>query len=105
MKLYELPAAFERVAEKLVDLEGELTPELEKELAALEGELARLVNGIGCLVQRFTRHAETAKAEADRLLRLAHSRANAAARLKDYLRRHLECLGIRKYETGLFRVR
>jgi len=105
MKLYELPAAFEWLAEKLDDLDGELTPDLENELAALEYELAHKVTGICCLVQRFMRQAEAAKAEADRLHALSRVRANAAARLKEYLQLHLESMGLRKYETDLFRVR
>ncbi len=64
MKRYELPAAFERFAEKLSEGDGELTSNLEKELGTLERELARLVDAICSLVQRFTRHAEAAKAEA-----------------------------------------
>src|SRR5262249_31907538 len=105
MKLYELPIAFEHFADKLADQEGELTGELEIALGTLENELARLVDAICALVQRFTRQAEAAKAEADRLLNLPRVRANAAMRLKDYLKQHLECLRIRKYETNLFRVR
>lgn len=105
LKLYELPTAYEELEEALIEAGGELTPEIEARLDALEGNLEAKVDGLVGLAQQLARMGEAADAEAARLKRLASARTAAAGRLKEYLLRTLEQLGRPKVETDRFAVR
>lgn len=104
LHLYQITDALHAIEETLLENGGELTPELEEALNAMEGALEAKVDGIAGLVQHLARMSEAAKAEEKRLADLAKSRANAAARLKEYLLRELSDLERDKVETGRFRV-
>jgi hypothetical protein len=103
MKLYELPQKYEEILSKLTD--GEVTPDLEAELGALDETLQTKTEGICKMVQALNREAESANLEVARLSALAEIRLNAAARLKDYLKLTLELMNMTKVETDLFKVR
>lgn len=105
MKLYELPAAYERLADLLVGEDGEVSPEAEAALASLEGEFADRVDGVCKLIARFFSNAAAAHNEIERLALLEAQNSNAGNRLKAFLKACLEQMRMTKFETALFKVR
>src|SRR5262245_37204780 len=103
MKLYELPAAYESLMSRLTD--GEITPDLEAEIGALDQTLQDKTINICKIMQELGRQAESAKKEAERLEALSEVRIHATERLKEYLKTTLEALGMTKLETDLFKIR
>lgn len=82
-----------------VNEEGELDPEANKLLDQLQGDLTQKADNIVRMIEHLEGLAVSAKAQADRMARLAKSRSNNADRLKEYLKANLERLGIRHLET------
>jgi hypothetical protein len=105
LKLYEIPAAFAALDARLEDAGGELTPELAAELDALEGTLEARAEALAALIQQHQLTADAFRAEALRLAAAQAAHANAAGRLRDYLRAHLEVMGRPRLDAGAFRLR
>lgn len=105
MRLYDLAASWELIADEIVDAGGEITPEIASKLDALESILHAKADAICSLVQRFNRQATAAHAEADRLVKLANVRDRAAGKLAAYLKTCMEMMNTPKIETDIFRVR
>lgn len=103
LKLYELPAAFAALYEAIDD-DGEMTGELERQLAALEGNLGEKVNGICQLRQQWLRECEACGVEMERLKKRMQTKQAAEARMKRYILETLQQLGLTHYETDLFKV-
>lgn len=103
-RLYQLPAEFEAVA-ALADENGELPEAALERIAALEMALRDKLEGICCMVRSFEASAAAYRNEAERLGRSARAASNNADRLKAYMLRTLEQMGLRQAEAGLFRVR
>jgi hypothetical protein len=101
MKLYEIPGPWRELAGEIEANQGELTPELEKALSALEGELTEKAKAIVCIIREKELEAASAKAESDRLNALAQSKARTAERLKAYLRFTMEGCGIDRLDVGI----
>lgn len=100
MTLYHLPDAFKQLEHLIEQADGELTPELESTLDALQCTLQQKHDGICGLVRQFTADADAAKAESDRLAQLAQVRRNRADRLKRYLMETLQRLDMPGLETA-----
>lgn len=98
--LYQLGDALERIAETLIENGGELTPELEAELAKLEGAFDEKVERIALYVQNLSAMAHAANAEITRLTGLAVTRIKAADAMKRALRNEMERTGRTKIETA-----
>ena len=106
VKLYELAPMYRLVAESLSALgEGALEPGPDRE--AMEAQAMLDLAGIGdafdtkaenvaLVVQELEVEAEAIQTEADRLGMRAQARANAAKRLKDYLKANMIQAGVTK---------
>lgn len=105
MKLYEIPAAYREWENKVEDAGGEITPELEDELAGLDATLEVKVDAISSLVREADGRRDYFKAEASRLLDRASVEGNKSERLKAYLKQTLEELGKEKVVASLFTAR
>lgn len=103
MKLYQLPACFAEI--ELLASDGELTPDLEAKLDALEMELSTKLDSCCRVLRSLEARAAAYKAEADRMYDGAAKAETSAWRLKEYMQRTLEALGIERQDTELFRLR
>lgn len=99
LNLYQVAAALAELGEQLVDNGGELTPEIEAQLGKLEGAWEDKVERILLYAQNVRASGTAAAAEAERLNHLAKARANAAQRLRDYVKQLMEIAGRPKVET------
>jgi hypothetical protein len=95
----------------LAATEGEVTPEIQAALQAVDAWMAELdadlkgkVDNYAALIVTLEGRAEVRKAEAERLARRARIDAANAQFLKDRLRGELERRGIGKVETDRYRV-
>lgn len=97
--LYLIASDLDVLADLLYESGGELTPEIELRLAQLEGEFEQKAEGIGLLVKNVTAMASMVKAERQALAERETKLTGTAARLKDYLKTHMEQIGRPKIET------
>lgn len=105
MKLYEVSAELRSIDHAIEAMDGELPPDLEARLDALEGEFSNKVHGVCALIREHEQKAEAYKAEASRLDgRRKHYEA-AARWLKEYLQGALRVRQLERVDTGLFVVR
>jgi chromosome segregation ATPase len=85
MKLYEIPAALRALEAQIEEAEGVLTPELEAELEAVQGEFERKAEWIAMLIREAKLEAEKWKAEEERV----QNRRRALERRAEHLNRYL----------------
>ena len=94
MNLYEITATQLALIDKLVELEGELTPELEIELTLTKEQLEAKGVGYACIIKQLEYDVDIVDAEIKRLQSIKNSRVNAAERLKTSLATALQVFGI-----------
>ncbi len=92
--LYELTADLHEIERALIDSEGELTPEIELKLAALDIEVAEKVDGYRCVVARFESDARAIEEEQRLLTAKKQAVVNAATRLKERLKAYMDERGL-----------
>lgn len=104
--LYSLTAEYLAVLEllDLDTLEAEDAQTLELALDSIAGKISEKAEAIAGLVKQFEGMAELRAAEAKRMKALADADDKRAARLRDYLLRHLQAIGTEKVETPRFRI-
>lgn len=83
--LYKIADDLNRITDQLEDNGGELTPELEAELAFLSDAFPQKVGRCALVIRNLEAAGEAAKQEADRLKDLASRRLRAAESLKRYV--------------------
>lgn len=112
VRLYELTERLQRIQAALEESGGILTPALEEELDAVEGDIKEKVERTLHLVRQLEGSADDRKAlaavyaaEAARLKALATTSENAAKAVKKYLLEQLKQQGHSKVETRSFKVR
>lgn len=112
IRLYELPQEFEALGELLEENGGELTPEIEARLDALRDRFAEKKDSLVALVHRLQRRAEAAaavkkslRAEMEYHAEREKIHTNGVERLKSYLKRTMEELGVARLDEGQFPVR
>jgi hypothetical protein len=104
-KLWAISDELEEIGALLAEAGGELTPDLEARLDAVEGEFLAKVERVALYIRECERMAEGAKVEKDRLARIQKANESTADGLKRYLLAHLERHGRDKVDTYRARVR
>ena len=98
--LYALGDELEEIVDAIVELEGELTPELAERLEDIGGAFDEKVERCALFIQNLTAMAKVAESEAKRLRELAEVRTKTAARLKAYVKEQMQRTDRTKIETG-----
>jgi phage host-nuclease inhibitor protein Gam len=104
LKLYEISAEYDRVAEAIIENGGELTPELEAELEKIEGAFEEKAERVALYIRNLLATADTYTREALRIAQKSKSLQNTADSLKAYLKRNMEKLELTKVEGKLATV-
>lgn len=99
LKLYEITDKLLEIGARMVDADGEMTPEMEKELAGWEATFEEKAAMVALFIRHLELQAGMADEEATRLHALAKPRNNTAQRLKVYLMMQMEAAGVRKIDT------
>lgn len=102
--LFNITAEQKRINDALMELDGELTPELEEALLINAENFAVKVEGYATSIHQFEAYAEAADAEIKRLTALKKSAQGAAKRLKDNLAYGMEVMGYDKVDMGLHKL-
>lgn len=105
MRLWEITDELETVGGLIAENGGELTPEIEARLDALEGAYEAKVERIALAVQQYLANAGAAKVEEERLAAIRRSHERSADGLKRYLLASMRRSGNLKVETPRARVR
>lgn len=104
-RLYELPGLYYEVGRAIDEADGEVTPEIEGVLAALDATLEDKADGIASLAAEADAEAAYFDAELDRLRKRRDVATRRKESLKSYLHRTLMALGRDKVKGLRFTVR
>ncbi len=104
MSLYEIASTRDLLDAQLIELEGELTPELEQALADLDGKADFKIESVALYIREQLAQASAIKVEEERLHARRKVRENAADSLKQYLHREMDRLGKTKVNGVLATV-
>jgi hypothetical protein len=104
VKLYELALEHRRIDAAISEAQGEVTPEVEAMLDSISGAVEEKVDGICALIREREANAGAIKAEEMRLAALRRADEAAAERLKGYLLRNLQSLGLDHANGRRFRA-
>ena len=102
MKLYELTERYQRIMDRIDDVDGEIGPEAEQELVAINDSIEIKTENICCLLKSFEAEAAAMLAESKRLRERAASKQRAYDYLERYLKKNLESMNLKKVSTSLF---
>lgn len=102
--LYQLRELRDALDGKLQESGGELTPELEAELSALDVASDEKIERVALYIREQTAEAAAIETEATRLQDRANAKLNAAKSLKAYLQREMDRLGKEKVNGLLITV-
>lgn len=104
-KLWEITNELEEIAALIAEAGGELTPDLEDRLNAMEGAFAEKVERVALAVRNYVANAEAAKVEEERLAAIRKSHERSAEGLKRYLLISMQRADTPKVESPRARVR
>lgn len=85
LKLWEVSDELDAIFNELHEAGGEMTPELEERLAKMSEEFDTKVEWIALKVKEAEANETAAKAEADRLLKIARAFGRSAKSMKGYV--------------------
>ena len=102
--LYELTAAQAAIEDALYENGGELTPELEEQLAETREALPAKIDGYNHILARLAGMEAAADAEIKRLQALKKTAQNAQKSLKGHLLNAMQTFGIEKIEGSTCKV-
>lgn len=105
LKLWEVGDELNEIAIQIMEAEGEMTPEIEARLDALEGAFEDKIERIALKVRELEANETAAKAEADRLTAMTRAFGKAAERLKGYALFEMTRVGKDRIETNRAKVR
>lgn len=104
LKLYEITDKLLAIGGRMVENGGEMTPDMERELAGWEAAFEEKAAAVALFIQHLERQEQIAQDERKRILALATPYGNAAKRLRAYLQMQMEGATIQKVETPKAKV-
>jgi hypothetical protein len=109
MKLYELTRELQELYNAIVEADGEITPEVEKELDAVEGDIATKMESVGNLLRNldleashYAAKADLVKLEAKRLADKEKAITGRIEAIKGYCVHCLESAGLSKVKSASY---
>lgn len=96
MRLYQLPEAFQRIAAMIEEADGEITPETEEAIAALEASLQDSAEWAVGMIRQLMGERSMLTEMAARASYRADVRAKSIDRLRDLLTRAMVAADVRK---------
>lgn len=105
MNLYKISKDLAVLHQEIADAEGELSPDLEARLNALQGSVQQKVERIAYWYQNLKAEEQAFAAESDRLKRKRDARRKAMEWIKQYVKTCLEMDGLARIQTPIGTVR
>jgi ATPase subunit of ABC transporter with duplicated ATPase domains len=105
LKLYEIANALDAIAAEIIEAEGEIGPDVEARLDAMEGAFDEKVKRVALKVRELEATAKGVQVEADRLAAVVRRNKRAADWLKGYLVEEMQRAGRDVVNADLCKVR
>lgn len=102
LNIYQIEQAYIGLADQLSD--GEVTPELEAQLAITEAQMQEKGRNYGYVIKQLETDCEAIDNEIKRLQELKRLRSNAIDRLKSTLSQAMQLFGIMEIKTPTLKV-
>lgn len=102
--LYHIQSEYLQLAAILEDNGGEITEEIESQLAINQDQLEAKGVNYALVIRQMTGEADMIKGEIDRLTKLMKSKQNAADRLKNTIKSAMELYGIQSIKGELINI-
>jgi len=99
LPLYRLADEYELLGQRLLEAEGELTPELSEAWDKLSEAIDQKVENTGLYIKNLLATAKAEAEEAEIFYRRAKTKERAAKALKEYLKLNMERVGRDRIET------
>lgn len=104
MNLFKIEQQYIELADKLIELEGELTPEIEQALNITLAEFETKSIAYGHVIRKLDAECDIIDAEIKRLQSIKKARENASERLKTRIKQAMELFDMPKIETPLIKL-
>ena len=100
-RLYELATELAVINDTLIDAQGELTPDLEQRLDAVNLALEQKASGIRKWYAMIENDETALETEIARLQRIKKVNENLRERLKEYVKKNMEVAGLKTIKTQI----
>lgn len=104
MNIYQIEKEYLEISQKLIDTDGELTPELESELMINQQELEKKGIQYGYVVKSIENDIDVIDAEIKRLTAIKKTLSNSVDRLKNTLLNAMEMYQINELKTPTLKI-
>lgn len=104
LTIYQIEQSYNQLAEELIDNGGELTPELEQQLAITEEQLQNKSVAYSFVIKQMDADIETIDAEIKRLQNAKKQREKASEYLKERIKHAMELFNIEEIKTPLVKI-
>ena len=104
-KLYEITLSYQELESELLELQGELTTEIEEKLNSLSKDLASKTDSIGYILERLERESIALKEKSKQFQIVAKRLEQAYDRLKDYTKQNMKALDVSELQGESYRFK
>ncbi|CAB4204183.1 Siphovirus Gp157 [uncultured Caudovirales phage] len=104
MNIYQIANEYQLIINKVIELDGEITPEQEIELIINKNELEQKGINYAYVIKSLDSDCEAIDLELKRLQQLKKVRTNLAERLKDTISNAMNLYEVEKIETPLIKL-
>ena len=102
--LFQIEQEYKEIAEQLIELEGEPTPELEASLIINQQNLETKSTNYGIVIKQMDYEVGIIDSEIKRLNALKKQRTNAIERLENNIKNAMEIFGMSEIKTPLMKL-
>jgi hypothetical protein len=102
--LFQIEQEYKEIAEQLIELEGEPTPELEAALIINQQNLETKSTNYGIVIKQMDYEVGIIDSEIKRLNALKKQRTNAIERLENNIKNAMEIFGMSEIKTPLMKL-
>lgn len=102
--IFQIGQEFLMVAQQLMDNGGEITDELQEQLAITEANLQTKATNYGFVIKQLESDVETIENEIKRLQSLKKIRENSVDRLKKNISQAMEIFGVEEIKTPIIKI-
>ena len=102
--LFQIEQEYKEIAEQLIELEGEPTPELEASLIINQQNLETKSTNYGIVIKQMDYEVGVIDSEIKRLNALKKQRTNAIDRLENNIKNAMEIFGMSEIKTPLMKL-
>lgn len=104
LTLYQIEQNYLQIAEQLIDTGGEISPEIEEQLAITEEQLQNKSVAYSFVIKEIDNECEIIDNEIKRLQAMKKARENASTRLKNNIKEAMDLFQIDEIKTPLIKI-